>query len=73
MNRVFLGEPYNREFWWNTAKAILNEYHRGKHDHIFVRNQKLPDAAYNGVYIVGGVGTEHISMRVVRKYTDKEV
>jgi len=54
--RVYLGSPYNREFWWNTALRILNENHRGKFDCLFSRKQQLPDAATlhkpNSTYLV---------------------
>lgn len=70
MARVYLGKPYNREFWWNTAARILNEHHRGKFDGRFTRNQNLPDAANlhkNAVYMVGGTGVEHVGLSEVVK------
>ena len=68
LNRVFLGKPYNREFWWNTAIRILNEYHCGKYDCKFTRRQRQPDAMFKDGYYVGGVGTGNVYTKVVDKY-----
>lgn len=65
---MYLGTPYNREFWWNTALRILNEHHRGDHDHKFVRWQKLPDGTSKGIYVVGGAGTTQVGLQQRRKY-----
>lgn len=70
--RVYLGSPYNREFWWNTALRILNSNHRGEHDHRFTRKQNLPDAAANphkpSAQLIGGVGAAHVVLKEVLKY-----
>lgn len=72
--RVYLGKPYNREFWWNTARRILNEHHRGEFDVQFTRNQRPPDAAGlhhpKSSYLVGGVGVENVQLYQVPKYTE---
>lgn len=71
--RVYLGNPYNREFWWNTALRILNERHRGQFDSRFTRRQNLPDAAgihksQPSAYMVGGVGVSHVALRQCLNY-----
>lgn len=71
--RVYLGKPYDREFWWSTAKRILNERYRGKFDHQFTRRQNLPDAAQlhkPSVYMVGTGTDGNVVLKQVLKYTE---
>lgn len=68
VQRVQLGAPYNIEVWWNTARRIINENHRGKVDYRFVRHQPMPDGATKGGYMVGGAGTSNVLLRQVKNY-----
>lgn len=69
MKRVLLGAPYNRAFWWNTARRILNEHHRGVVDVMFTRNQNMPDAVYKEGYYVGGTKAPNVYVIITSKYT----
>lgn len=72
VQRVRLGAPYNIEVWWNTARRIINEKHRGQFDYRFIRHQPLPDAAglhkSNSAYIVGTGPAGSVSLKEVLNY-----
>lgn len=72
VQRVYLGAPYDKEMWWNTARRIINESHRGTFDYRFIRHQPLPDGARKGGYLVGGAGTGHVLLKQVKSYKEVE-
>lgn len=72
VQRVYLGAPYDKEVWWNTARRIINEAHRGTFDYRFIRHQPLPDGAHKGGYMVGGAGTGNVKLKQVKSYMETQ-
>lgn len=65
--RVFLGKPYNKIYYWNTAVKILNSNHRGEYDTRFSRKNKPPHHAteLGTADLIGGTGTSQVRISKV--------